>query len=397
VNLVILLTLAAFGQAVSTSKSTAESETMAQLRHDLFGEQIVPVYQFIRFDSQTGNTQFVGYAGLGAVSGLDNPGDVDLYSLHARRKAGHGEWVLGRQQATTLRRRQTFDGLRYWWRPNGKVAFDVWGGIARHHDIDDFRDGTGLARAATSASAGPLLLRAGVQVEAGPETEFIARQDLHARVALGRTASSPVVRALVGVAEPDFAVEWARLEVRVPAGPLDVTLHGQHREAADPRSLFGDAILHTLAGGGVNEAGASLRVYGTKWAQFSGGYRLVTYGDGESDLGHAVDVSYLPGRGRGILSVRPRYAFRRGPNGAYHALYADTIADVDDATRLEARAAVVPYRKGHDGWRVALDGGVEGERDLTPGTSIRAGVDIGTDGLFKVDLRAGAAITVRLQ
>jgi len=396
VNLVLLLACAAFGQAVSTSKSSAESETMAQLRHDLFGEQLVPVYQYIRFDSQTGNTQFVGYAGLGAVSGLDNPGDVDLYTLHARRKAGHGEWVLGRQQATTLRRRQTFDGLRYWWRPNGRVAFDVWGGIARHHDIDDFRDGTGLARAEASTSTGPLLLRAGAQVEAGPKADFIAREDLDARISLGRGASSPVVQALAGVAEPDFTVEWARLEVRVPAGPLDVTLHGQHREAADPQSLFGDAILDTLAGGAVDEAGASLRIYGTRWARFSGGYRLITYRS-EAEWGHAVDVSYMPGRGRGIVSVRPHYAFRSGPNGAYHALYTEAIAQVDEATRLAARAALVPFRKGHDDWRLALDGGIEGERDLAPGTSVRAAVDVGSDGLFEVDVRAGAAITVRLR
>ena len=397
----LLLALTAHAQdvPVPTAKSSAESETMAQIRHDLFGATFVPFYQYIRFDSQSGNTQFVGYAGIGAVSGLDHPPNVDLYTLHAQRKAGRGEWVLGRQQASTLQRRQTFDGARYWWRPNGHVALDAWGGVARHFDLDDFRDGTGIGRIAMNLRGGPMLVRAGAQVEAGKDTPFIAREDLQARATLGKGVDAPVLEGLISIAEPDFTVEWGRVEVRVPVGGrVDLGLHGQHREAANPNALFGDAILATLAGGGVNEAGVSVIAYGPQWARFSGTYRLVDYtgptaGQG---LGHEIDLAYMPGRTGKSYRITPSYSFRSGPNGAYHAFYVVADDRLDDGTRVQARAAVVPFQKGHDRWRVAVDGGLEGSRDLTPGTSLRASLDAATDGTFKVDLRLGAAITVRL-
>lgn len=392
----LLLIASALAQPVPT---IAESETIAQLRHDLLGERLLPIYEYIRFDSQTGNTQFVGYAALETLIEPEPPADVDLYALYARRKVADGEWVLGRQQATTLLRRQTFDGGRFWWRPTGRFALEAWGGVARHQGLDDLLDGTGIARISANYGQGPLLVRGGVQLEAGPETSFIARQDLQARLMLGG-GNPTVVEGLLSVAEPGFVPEWARLEVRTPRVWItDFTVHAQHREVADPRSLFGDAILQDLVGGPVDEVGVGIRAHGARWARLSATARLLAYdlaGSDEPSLGQAIDLQYVQPLGAPVR-LTPRYTFRTGPGGVYHALYAMTDTDLSDRARVRGWGAVAPYRKHDDPWGWTTAVGAEGEYAITGGTSLRLFGEVASDVVFKIDTRIGAALTVALR
>jgi hypothetical protein len=400
-----LLALAFAAEPVETAKRSAESETIAQVRHDLLGERILPIYEYVRFDSQTGNTQIVGYLGLEAISGIDRAGDFDIYALFARRRAGQGEWMIGRQAATTMRRRQTFDGARYWWRPSPNVTFDVWGGVARHQDLDDFRDGIGIARGAVSGSVGPLDLRAGAQVEAialgrdrlAGDEPFLLRQDAEVRLVLGQ-GSPLVIEALGALAEPGPVVEWARLEVTAPTiGPLELSVHAQRRQATDWSSVFADRILIDLVGGPVDQIGSTLRVHDVDWSRFAVSYHLVHYDQlGGARWGHHVDVRYVDGLASAVR-VTPIYTFRSGPGGVVHSASSVVTWRVDDATRLLGRVAVVPYRKGHQPWALAADVGVEASRDLTAGTSLRLMADLARDSFFKSDLRVGAALTVALR
>ena len=272
-----------------------ELESVAQVRHDHFGELYVPAWQLLRFKQDTGPVALQGYAGFEWMAGVPAPLDPDIYHLSAAGQFASGAWALGRQRGLGALRSQTFDGVSYQHMLGERLLAGAWVGMTRHQDVDDLLDFGTMARAELGWSGDLLWLRAGVEGTDGPATSLIARQDLQGllRLGSGPRAGRFGVRAVV--AEPvqedaGVLVEWARADLAVrPWSPLELSLYGQRRQAADPDSLFGDAILDALAGGVVQEVGAGVRLLGARWSALSMRYALVGYGQASKEqVSHMV-------------------------------------------------------------------------------------------------------------
>ena len=340
---------------------SVESETVVQVRQDLFGQPQVPVGQYLRVVEQVGPLAVQGYAGLEWMAG----GQADLYTLSLSGSQGPASWSAGRLMAPAVLRPWLLDGARAELR-FGAFRLGAWGGLARHLGT------TGLpsARAEVGWSGGPVTLRTGGMVQAG---------SLHGDAELwlvGAGLRSPSLRLLwVG---GDEAVDWGRVELEVrPMGRLRTTVHAQHREAVDPQALFGEALTATLAPGGVDELGGSLKLSSSSWASWHGSYALLATGGllqplDEVGWGHAVDLRYQPAPS--TVWVSPAYRFRSGPGGVFHALYA--VSELGNETRrLRLQAGVVPYHKLREPWDTALTASLQVEQTVRSST-LRVGADV---------------------
>ncbi len=375
-----------------------EAETVAQVRHDLFGERYVSAWQFLRLDGRAGPVSVDGYAALDASAGLDQPLDSDVYLLSLSGDAGPVGWSAGRMETLGALRPQTLDGARLAWGRSG-VSLDLAGGVARAQALDDLLDGAGFGRLSVAWLGSGLQVRAGLQGETGADTPTIARQDLDLRVS-GSSRARPWAGGRLVAAEPleqggPAVLEWARLDAGLAVGGgASVAAHGQRREAADPDSLFGDALIEAFAGGAVSEAGASLRVSGARWSALSAGYALVSYerADGAS-WGHAADASWSGSAGG--IRVTPSWSFRAGPGGAYHAVASRVEAPLSDTMDLDVRLGIVPYRKGHDAWDVAMTLGSGLSCEVHRHLVFSAQADVARDALSLLDVRGGGSLLLR--
>ncbi len=376
---------------------TVELESVAQLRHDHFGDLYVPAWQLLRFDQQAGPVALEGYAGFEFPVGLPTPVDTDIYRLSASGELAGGAWSLGRQRGLGALRAQTFDGLRYGHAIGQRLQAAAWLGVARHQDIDDILDYAELARAELSFAGDALWLRGGAELTTGPETPFIARQDLQGLLQLGSGPRPGRFGARIVLAEPGdggAVLEWARADLALrPWSPLELSLHAQRREAADPDSLFGDAILDALAGGVVQEAGAGLRLMGARWSALSMRYALVGYGEGHS-WGYRADLAWQPGRGDASLRAYPSLSSRAGPGGQYHALSSILRWRVADATTLAGSLAVVPYQRAEQPWRTLGTAGLQLQQGLGGWARLGAMAELASDGDALLDLRGGATLNL---
>ncbi len=374
-----------------------ELESVAQLRHDHFGELYVPAWQLLRFEADAGAVALRGYGGFEWLAGVPWPTDTDIYHLSASGQLAGGAWSAGRQRGVGALRAQTFDGVSYGRAIGEHLSVDAWLGMARHQDVDDFLDYAEMARAQLGWSSEALWLRGGAELATGPETPFIARQDLEGvlRLGSGPRAGRFGVRAVMAEASGEAAaLEWARSELALrPWSPLELSLHAQHREAADPGSLFGDAILDALAGGAVQEAGAGLRLIGARWSSLSARYALVGYGQGEQ-WGYRADLAWQPGRSDAALRVSPGFSSRVGPGGQYHALSSTLRWRASDATAIYAALALVPYTKVEQPWNTLVTGGLQLQQQLVGWARIGAMVDLAADDAGLMDLRGGATVNL---
>ena len=394
---------------IQAAEPTAELETVAQIRHDLWGDPWLPVWSYVKVRKEVHGPVAYGYGvdayvGLEWAGGIDQPSDFDLYSLNVEGEQAWGRWVVGRQRAFGALRPQTFDGLRLDWRASDALSFSVWGGEARHQDLDDLRDGVHMGRVDGTFHGGGLVARAGVQVEVGPDTPLITRQDLEARATAQDWPLHPDLLGRLSVAEAEntestnlvTTPELARVELGVrPIAALRANLHAEHREAADPDSLFGEAILESLAGGAVNSAGVGLRVSGERFAALYGSWSLVSYGPRDVEwYGHEIDLHWVSGLDHRTWRLTPGYLFRSGPGGLFHAPSLAGKLDLGDFTTVGARLAVVPYRKLHGSWELATTLGLDGSLRPTEWVSFGARLDISADALFALDVRGTGVLTL---
>lgn len=382
--------------AVPAHALELQSETVAQIRHDFFGQPIVPLYQYLRLSQDQGGVRIDGYGSLAWSSGLDNSADPDLYQLSATSSESWGTWQVGRQQAVSVIRPWTFDGAHVVLHPAEGLQVGAWGGWSRHQDLDDLADGAGIGRLEARWFKGPFATRLGVVGQAEPGSTPTMEEDIELWFTPRSAPLSPAARALVVAGQPGDPLQWARLELSAsPISRLRTTVHAQTRTAIDPTALLGEAIIETFAPDGVDEFGGSLRVSDAHWAAFSSSYALVRYTQQDTTMwGHSVDISYQPGARNATLRVVPGYSFRAGPGGMYHALRATGEVDLDDATAVSLQAAVVPYRKLHDPWATAVTTGLDLDRDLGRLVHVQGGVDVVADALYKIDLRGTLALTV---
>jgi hypothetical protein len=383
---------------VGAALAGVRSETVLQVRHDLFDEAYVPAWQTLDLSAEHHGVSVDGYAGLEWATGLDKPADPDLYLLTASGRDRRGTWTIGRQQAVTLLRPWTFDGAAVRWRPTGNAELAAWGGWARHQDLDDLRDGAGLARLEGSWARGSFATRAGAWTIAAPETGPSLHQDAEIRWLASRTRFKPGARALVVGRDGAAPLEWARFEFGAnPLVRLRSTVHAQHREAIDPNGLLGEAIVAAFAPDGVDEIGGSLRWSGPRWSALSGTYARSTYQQPDQPVqGHSVDVNWLPPRFAAEVRLVPAYRFRSGPGGQFHAAWLSAEFDLSDATELTAHAAWVPYQKLDQPWTSATTAGLKLGHAFHRALHLQVGADVASDALFAFDLRGASVLTLEL-
>ena len=386
--MIVLLVSAAWAQDV------VESETVMQARHDFFGEPITPLYQYVRVFEDTDSVDVAAYGGAEWAAGIDEPGDPELYLLEASGRVGWARWTVGRQQAVEVFRPETFDGARLELSPSDSVSVDAWGGVARHHDLDDLVDGEAVGRASLRLQSGAAALRCGLGID--PESEHPVQEDLEGRIRLGHRGLLPEARALVVLGGSDLRWSQLALAASVVSG-VRLTLQGEHRATWDPTDLMGEALVAAFAPTAVDSVGIGMRVSDRTWSALSVSYAFDSYEQvDERVYGHAVDASYVSGRRRAPFRVVPSYRFRAGPGGMFHAGYATALLDLGDDTTLGATAAIVPYRKLHDPWATTLAGGLSASQAIGSHVTITAGADAARDAVYAFDLRANGTLVVTL-
>ncbi len=374
---------------------TAELETIAQVRYDLFGEKMVPLTQYMNIVQRLGDVSIVANTAQVWDAGIENSSTTDLYTVEAEVRRPWIDATVGRTSALGHYRLVTFDGARALVRPAEGLQVSAWGGIARHHDLDDLRDGAPVGRIEARYGDGALHGRLGAQIDGAEDGPAIGRQDIEARVEL---LDRGYVSGKVVATQPTFAMEWARLEAAVrPVMPIEGSVHLQHREVVDLNSIFGDAILETLAGGEVDELGVGLRADGAKMTTFSMSWSGSRYERVDGDqYGHGIEASWLPTLPGAVFRWYPSYRFRAGPGGMFHAVYATTKVDLSDTTELMVRGAVVPFRKTHLPWMTALDVMSEVEQQLLPQVHLAVNADLATDRVALFDARVGMRLLVEV-
>jgi hypothetical protein len=376
-----------------------ELESVAQLRHDHFGDLYVPAWQLMRFEQAAGPVDLQGYAGFEWLAGVPGPTDTDIYHMSAAGRLAGGDWAVGRQRGMGALRAQTFDGVSYGHPLGDHLHAAAWLGMARHQDVDDILDFASMGRAELGWSGEALFLRGGFELADGPETPLISRQDLEGVLRLGSGPRAGRFGARAVVAEPIDAgggavLEWARIDLAArPWSPLELSVHAQHREAADPGSLFGDAILDALAGGVVQEAGVGLRVIGARWSSLSTRYALVGYGE-DQRFGYRADLAWQPGRSDAAWRVSPGLSSRVGPGGQYHALATILRWRASDATSLSGSLALVPYSQAEQPWSTLVTGGLQLQQRVGGWARLGAMVDVAADDAGLLDVRGGATLNL---
>ena len=375
------------------AQTTGESETVAQVRHDLFGQGQVPLYQYIRMFGDYNNLSVTAYAGGEWADGVDQAANPEIYLLQAEGRQSWGRWSVGRQQALTVLRPQTFDGGLVSFEPSDGLEVNVWGGSARHHDLDDLTEGVGFGRAELRVRHAGTAIRTGVELTGGSELGF--QEDFEAKARIVGGDLEPEVRGLLVL--DGSALRWARVALSADAAAgVRATLHAQRRKTQDPEGLLGEAVVVVFAPLGVDELGLGVRAADRLWAALSASYVLARYDQGtELVYGHGLDVAYARGP-RAPVEILPAYRFRSGPGGVFHAVYATARVHLGDVVDLGIRGAVVPYRKLHAPWATALALGLDGSRGFGPHVSLRLGVNFASDAVYAVDIRGGGTLLVRL-
>jgi hypothetical protein len=371
-----------------------ESETVLQARHDFFGEPYTPLYQYVRVFEETRGVDVAAYAGAEWADGLDEPVNPELYLLEASGRVGWARWTLGRQQAVEIFRPSTFDGARLELSPSDAVSVDAWGGVARHHDLDDLVDGVAVGRASLRLQSSAAALRAGLGID--PSGEHPVQEDLEGRIRLGHRGPMPEARALLVLGGADLRWSQLALSANVASG-VRLTVEGEHRATWDPTDLLGESLVAAFAPTAVDSVGIGMRVSDRTWSALSVEYAFDSYEQvDERVYGHSIDASYASGRRRAPVRVVPSYRFRAGPGGMFHALYATALLDVGDDRTLGATGALVPYRKMHDPWATTLAGGLRASQALGSHVTITAGMDAASDAVYAFDLRANGTLLVTL-
>lgn len=392
----MIAVIAAVAAAQDGAGIAVRSETVAELRHDLFGEAEVPLYQFLHVTSD-GAVAVDGYLGLSA-----NPtrGDLGLavYALSASGRLAGATWRVGSQQGETALRPATFDGLWVAAPLGRRMVWISWGGWARHSDlgVDAFTAGLPVARSELRSVGGPIAAVVGAQLEAA-QPDLVAREDASVRLGdmYGRSAS-----ALVALAETvggSVGLERARGELATRIAPGWSGSTWAERRKTEVETLLADDILPVFAPEGVDEVGVRLRAVGPRLASASASYAIGrAVGElavGPPALTHRVDVGWTAGPSR---PAWPAFAWRwrSGSGGAYHALSVNEAVALSDRTAARATAALVPYRRGSDPWRLAFAGGGELEERLGGTSAVQVGADLSTDAVWALDVRAHAALTL---
>lgn len=390
--LLALLGMAHAGDVVATSR------TAIALRHDLRGEPLAPVYELVRLHAR-GPVAVDAYAGLEAGGGLLGEPDPDVYTLAASGVGGPVRWSAGRQQQLAVSRLQTVDGASVFADVHPALTVGAWGGYARHQDLDDLLDGAWIGRAEVQARGGPVAAVVAAQGDADPGGAATIRPDALVRGTLGDgpRSSSATLRAVAALPpDADATLEWARLDVDAsPIARLYASAHAERRTAAAPDTLLGLALLDTFAPDGRDEVGAGLRWVSASFGSVSGGYALSLHDElDEVQFGHLLDAALRTGRGSLPLTLAPAAQLRTGPGGWYGALHSAAVFELLDGTDLEARGGGVLYRKLREPLQWAATGGVGGTQELGDLASARALVEVISDELFAIDVRASVVFEV---
>lgn len=395
---VLLLAAAAWP---SGARGATDLETIAQVRHDLWGQVRMPGWQLVRLRTESGALVVDGYAGLEWASGLGQGVDPDLYHLNATWSQDTVSVTAGRLPVQGALWMQTLDGASVSWMRGPGVQVEGVVGVARHQDLDDFLDGAFLSRLGAVLTREDLVGRVGFQVESGTATPTAMRQDGEIRYTphLGdlepRLGARVVMGESVVYAGPAI-LEWGRVEGSFkPRAGLRTGVHAQRRAAVDPDSLFGDKILSTYTDGAVNELGMEGSMLGPRWATMSARAAWVTYErvDGRKS-GGVVDVSWVSPRGDEELRIAPAWSARTGPNGAFHTLSAVETWRMDARDVVTVRQGLVPFRKGYQPWEVAASVGGELDHTFNPWARARVEADLATDAMELLEWRVAAAVVV---
>src|SRR4030095_6255821 len=158
----------------------------------------------------------------------------------------------------------------------------------------------------------------------------------------------------------------------------------------------GESLVAAFAPTSVDSVGVGVRVSDRTWSSLAGSYAFDSYEQGDARVCRdALDASYVSGRRAGLLRVVPSYRLRAGPGGMFHAGYAQALLDVGDETTLGATGALVPYRKLHDPWALAVAAGLRASRAFGSHVTITAGADAARDAVYEFDLRANGTLLVQ--
>ena len=369
------------------AQSERLSETIVEVRHDLYGERMIAGWQVVSIAEHHHGASIHAMAALDALSGVDERLDPDLYLLSARIPWRGTRWTVGRQRAVGALRPVTLDGARV------EVVFphatlEAWGGIARHQDLDDLADGTTIGRMRGTFGGRRWNLALGGELQS--EVALLPRADAEARVHLGKTRWTG--GAVAGWDE-SVILEHGRFGVAARLGRLDAELHGAHREATLPGNLLDDRILASFAPDGTDEVGVGGRWINSGWSSMSARYALQTYLLLDERLwGHAVDLGWDPGPTT-TLQFLPAFRFRASPGGILYAFWLVSRAPLGRFD-VEARGAVVPFRAGRSTWDVAAHLGADLGRSFGP-IRITTGFDSASDAHYHLDLRGH--MVVRLE
>ncbi len=368
------------------------SETVAQLRRNFLGNPEMPFFQYFYVDAGERDDS----VGVQAYLGLDHAfgtaeGDVDLYLLdvHFRDPSGRLQITAGRLMARFPSRISAMDGVRADLLPFEHLALRTYVGAGRHLDLDDFRDGEFVAGASVAlVGVKPFAAGIGIHVArgAGEAARAIVEADVLARPSArwaprpyGRLQLSPEVRQvrLVRGGMRVNPIPWASLD-----------LHGGYRRSTDFSALFGEQILGTLASDGIVEAGADAAVSPGAGVRVAAGYAYHGYPlpAGGAAAGHSVNLRVVTPLSERI-ALSERYAFRAGPGGRYHAVGLAGAAALHPRLDLDLTAALAPYQKGIDPWGLAVHTYLDLTYRPVEPLAIRAGVDVGSDAEYHVDLR----------
>ena len=392
-----LITLVLCGRSLAADPA-ASLEAIFQARHDLLGEPYLANWDYLRLDKTLGGAQGVGldaYAGLDGSAGLDNA-NPDLFLLDLHGNMPGGTWTAGRQQAIFALRPQLFDGANLSWRVGHGFSVSALGGVARQEDLNDLRDGVGTGRLSAAWQNQALAVHLGAEMADGEGTPLIARQDLELHAIDASLWTHPELDAMMVVSEPSGTVERARVAAAVRiASPVRLSAHVAQTDAADPSSLFGDAILDAFARGPVQEAGGDVRISSARWAVLSGSWTLLHYGTGDLESwGQAGEFSYAPPRTDRIIRILPGFSTRSGPGGVYYAAFAETELTPDDVTDARIRLSFVPFRKGHMPWAQAAAVSLDVERQIDPWIHLGVLAQATTDPDRRLDVRGGGLLKV---
>lgn len=380
------------------ARAEVSMEGIAQARQDLLGEPYYPAWTYLSA-RHAGPVSVDAYAGLDWAAGLEQSSDADIYTLAFSGQGAAGRWAAGRQIGLASLRRQTYDGLSLALPLGGGFELASWGGWARHQDLDDLSEGSGVARASIEWRHPRAIAVLGAQFEGGPDDPAMLRQDLQARVQAGPRQAPGWLSARVVLAEDPSEAgpavpEWAEGAAGIRLwSPIGAGVYLRHRETADPESLFGDAILQDLAGGVVEEWGGNLSLQGRRWSSVDARYARTFYDDGAS-TGHSADLSYLPPRTDAPFSLLPAWSYRSGPGGVYHAFSARGTMRIGERADLGVKVALIPFHRDQEPWTFLGVGGLDARRRLHRNLLLTGGADLVAGDGEPVDARLLVSILV---